>query len=118
MNIYQYVAANNEYGAMSILDKYGYTAENINSAEDVGTCLQQLVKEVGTDTAEDVIRDIVSIHPDKDLILEVSSGISKKKDCSCKKKEAYVPAPADSIKESHLFIFAGALLLAAAIISK
>lgn len=128
MDIFSYIASNDEYGARAICNKYGYDIENVNTPEDMGICLIQLTEQIG----EPAWKDILSLHPDKDVILDnfgcLSQGKSevtftkKPDDCDCKKHKKmkdYLPSASTSqIKDGYVFIFAGALLLAAAIIAK
>lgn len=69
MNIYQYIAHNDPSRAKALCHKYGYQIANVNSKTDLGKCLQQLVAEEG----ETAMEDLVMVHPDKDLILEVAT---------------------------------------------
>lgn len=116
VNIFEYIAQSDPYAAKAICGKYGYELQNVQSNSDLAVCLSQLVAEVG----EPAMRDILSQHPDKDVILEAFSSGSPSADCGCKKskKDAYMPQPSSQVKDSHFMIFAGALLLAAAIIAK
>jgi hypothetical protein len=126
VDIFSYIASNDEYGAKAICNKYGYDTENVNTPEDMGVCLVQLTEAVG----DPAWKDILALHPDKDVILDnfgsgsqvVDAAAPKKSgDCGCKghkKMKDYLPSSGSQIKDGHIFIFAGALLLAAAIIAK
>lgn len=117
MNIFEYITQGDPYAAKAICNKYGYDVQNVQSSSDMAVCLNQLVAEVG----EPAMKDVLEMHPDKDVILEAfSSAATASSGCDCKKgkKNSYFPEPSSQVKESHLFIFAGALLLAAAIIAK
>lgn len=117
MDIFYYIAETDPYAVRGICNKHGFEILNSDTTQDLAMALRQVVAAVG----EPAMQDVILVHPDRDVILE-SAG-QKKGGCGCEsgkvKKEASVPLPGNyQMKESHLFIFAGALLLAAAIISK
>lgn len=119
--MFAYIASNDEYGARAVCNKYGYEASNANTPESLGECLVQLTETVG----DPAWQDILALHPDKEVLSEYNGGTAKlstkPSGCGCKEKKSdpSVNIPGGgSIKESHLFIFAGALLIAAAIIAK
>ncbi len=123
VNIFQYVAENDEYAARSICNKHGFAMQNADTPDAMAVCLEQLVSEVG----EPAMVDIVNVHPDKDLILEVyatSKGGVEEKKCNCNKKKAmqeYVNGGKSEgflSSQGNLFIIAAALLLSVAVISK
>lgn len=68
MNIYTYVANSNPSMAKAICHKYGYKISGVQSKDDLGVCLEQLVAKEG----EVALVDIVNNHPDKDLIIEIT----------------------------------------------
>lgn len=68
MNIYTYVANSNPSMAKAICHKYGYKISGVQSKDDLGVCLEQLVAKEG----EIALVDIVNNHPDKDLIIEIT----------------------------------------------
>lgn len=68
MNIYTYVANSNPSMAKAICHKYGYKISGVQSKDDLGLCLEQLVAKEG----ETALIDIVNNHPDKDLIVEIT----------------------------------------------
>lgn len=129
MDIYTYVATCNPYQAKSILHKWGYSAKNIKSDNDLGVCLRQLVANEG----EDAFIDILESHPDKGVIVE-KYAIEKKDDyknhsgsCGCNyaMERHYMNFNGQNdnkqssvTKETNVFILAAALMLAAAIIVK
>ncbi len=119
MTTLEYIAVNDEHAARAVCSKHGYDLQNVNNYSDLAACLEQLTAEVG----EPAFVDILSLHPDKDLIIEAFSGTEAqgKKKCPCEKKnrrDAYQPVPSSQIKESHIMIFAGFLIIAAAIVAK
>lgn len=83
MNLYQRVATANPSGARSVIHKYGYEIRTKNLSQ----ALRMLVGAEG----EPALRDIVAIHPDKDLILECYADTKKADhkddDCKCKDKQ-------------------------------
>lgn len=97
MNIYQYVAASDPYGVKAIIGKYGYTYDNVETSDDLGDCLEGVFRAEGLP----VLKDIVEMHPDKELIqeyysqnnalAEISHG-----DCGCKKCKEKKNASDDS----------------------
>jgi hypothetical protein len=68
MNIYTYVANSNPSMAKAICHKYGYKISGVQSKDDLGVCLEQLVAKEG----ESALVDIVNNHPDRDLIVEIT----------------------------------------------
>jgi hypothetical protein len=131
MDIYTYVATSNPYQAKSILHKYGYSAKDVQTEEDLGVCLKKLVAYEG----QDALNDVLQSHPDKNIILEKYASDNKETKteykncdggCSCgSKRNEYMnfSGAIDSVSnksknEIGLFIIASALLLATAIISK
>lgn len=70
MSIYEYIAETNPDAAEALCNKYGWTLQNMQSAQDLANCLHNLVAEEG----EPAIVDLAGIHPDKDLIIEVYTG--------------------------------------------
>ena len=129
MDIYTYVATSNPYQAKSILHKYGYSAKDVQTDEDLGYCLKKLVAYEG----ENAFNDVLSSHPDKEVIMEkYSSDVKDNKseykncsgDCSCNRKAEHQYmnfSGVDANKSSNqvsVFILVSALLLATAIIVK
>ncbi len=133
MDIYTYVASSNPYQAKAILHKYGYSTQGVQDEEDLGVCLKKLVAYEG----EDAFNDILSNHPDSNVLIEKFN--SEKKDslqytnysghgcsCGCKNNDKNynnfsgdaTTKTSSSTKEVSVFIMAAALMLAAAIIVK
>jgi len=71
MTIYEYIARSNPYGSAQVIQSYGY---RIVDKKRMGDNLRQLVAQEG----EGALRDIVALHPDKDIILEVYGKDSSK----------------------------------------
>jgi len=81
MNLYQRVALSNPTAAKGVINNFGYDIRTNNLAH----ALRLLVANEG----EEALRQIVEIHPDKDLILECyqETKMGKKEgDCGCKDK--------------------------------
>lgn len=130
MDVYHYLAHHNPYAAKAICNKFGYRTTNINSKSDLGDALKQVVSAEG----EAALREVVTNHPDRELIVEMyipqSSEVYKSADgtmdiakpCGCPKtdnKDHYLAASGfKSSSESNTFLMAAALILAVAIISK
>jgi len=75
MSVYQYVADNNPIDAELIINSFGY---EIVDRSNLGKSLSELVSEVG----EPALKKIMEYHPDRDIILELSTN-DKKNGCSC-----------------------------------
>jgi hypothetical protein len=131
MDIYTYVATSNPYQAKSILHKYGYSAKDVQTENDLGYCLRKLVAYEG----EPAFTDILSSHPDKEVLIEkyVSENKSNTNneykncsgDCGCSKRAenhymnfSGAEASSKSSNQVSVFILVSALLLATAIIVK
>lgn len=129
VNMYTYVAASNPYFAKSLAHKYGY---EFDKDQRLDTVLQQLVSYEG----EPALMEIVENHPDKDLFIEYYNKKNLQPDK--KEKETF---PANDIasymnftgqlvaaqqtaenrrltNETSIWILVGAVLVAAAIITK
>lgn len=125
MTIYDYIAINDPDFVRVICNKYGYSIQNVQTVDQLGVCLQQIVAEEG----EGVFREIVDQHPDKDLILEMyaseaATAAPGEKKCKCdgkgSKVQEYLQAASGSngLQQGNLFLIAAALILAVAIIVK
>lgn len=133
--------------AKAICHKYGYKISGVQSKNDLGVVLEQLVAKEG----EPALRDIVHNHPDRDIIIEfeskdkVESNLNhcgeqhtcprcgrSGESCVCKKQYAnYVnyigedrevqtkqPTNASLVSQTNTFLLASAFLLGVAIISR
>lgn len=147
MNLYTYVANNNPSMAKAICHKYGYKISGVQTKDDLGVVLEQLVSKEG----EPALKDIVLNHPDRDIIIEfenkdkVESGINfqgnpstcprcarSMESCLCKKQYAnyvnYIGEDRDIqpkqtqnaslVSQTNTFLLASAFLLGVAIISR
>jgi len=113
-NLYRYIAASSPRKAAALLRKHGYAPVK---GFTLAQCLESLVREEG----EPALRDIVDIHPDKNIILEVCA--PKETTCNCAERlDKFLNAsgpvsPAHKTQEvTHLFIIGASLVLALAII--
>lgn len=128
ISVYQYIAANDPYGAKAVCNKYSYQMQNVQTTDDVATCLEQLVAQEG----ESAFRDVMALHPDKDIILELGGSqkqtATQKTDGGCKdcggksssKIEAAIQAAQQNtgyMHQGNTFLFAGVLILAVAIVA-
>jgi len=145
MNVYLYIAENNPDAAYEICKKYGYF--NVQSIEELGTCLQDIVSKNGQDS----LQEILEIHPEKEVILELFEKKKAKeepnveelvtkillqdrqmererqrdRDCSCMKSAdatvTQVPistSPQSNIvNQTNTYILVGALIVSIAILS-
>ena len=122
MNLYQRVATANPSGARNVIQKYGYEIRTKNLSQ----ALRMLVGAEG----EPALRDIVAIHPDKDLILECYGDVKKDDhkhdDCKCKEankhEQGYLNAAGqltEAQKETQLtntFLIVSAVMILGALI--
>lgn len=134
IDIYQYIAANDPVGSQAICNKYGYAIQNVQSSDDLASCLMDLVGEVG----DPALTDIASIHPDLDLLVEKfgsaagdAGSFAKPGGCGCGGDCGGDHGPASkkylaeagnqqnmfSVHQGGIFIIAATLILAVAIIS-
>lgn len=136
MNVYLYIAQNSPDAAYEICKKYGYF--NVQSFEELASCLQSIVAEHG----ESSLKEVLDIHPDREVILELNDkkkveeppieeliqkvfdrNRKKEDDCSCKKSaDASVAAPAavqpsPLANQTNTYILVGALIVSIAILS-
>jgi hypothetical protein len=137
MNVYLYIAENNPDAAYEICKKYGYF--NINSMEELADALKSVVAENGQDSLE----EILNIHPEKEVILEIfdkkkvidtkpfeeviqsmfekNKPVEKEKDCGCMKSadatQSTTAAPSSVVNQTNTYILVGALIVSIAILS-
>jgi hypothetical protein len=79
--MYEYIAINNPYGAMSVLKSYGL---KIRDKRNLGSALRKLVAQEG----EPALRKIADLHPDKELIMDVYSNADGGCNCGCQNKSS------------------------------
>jgi hypothetical protein len=65
MTVYQYIAYTNPDAALELCGKYGYY--QIQNEEELANCLKDIVARKG----ENGLKDIMELHPDKDVVLEL-----------------------------------------------
>lgn len=127
--VYDYIAKSNPQDAKALCEAYGYRVTNPRS-------MSQNLKTLVNNEGEDALHSIMSLHPDKDIILEFFSEKSTKKeekhyDCGCRMNnpllEGFLNASGRQQDNSeakalatntNTIIFASALVLAVAIIFK
>jgi hypothetical protein len=147
MNLYTYVANNNPTMAKAICHKYGYKISGVQSKNDLGVVLEQLVSKEG----EPALKDIVLNHPDREIIIEFNEQERKDNNvnymgnptccprcgrtpqsCVCKQSYAnymnYIGEDKDVnvkptrnenlVSQTNTFLLASAFLLGVAIISR
>ena len=65
---YEYIAESDPYASLSVLNKYGLSLQGDNiSNQDIGQAIEQMVASNG----EPALTDIMAIHPDKGIIVEL-----------------------------------------------
>jgi hypothetical protein len=133
--------------AKAICHKYGYKISGVQTKDDLGVVLEQLVSKEG----EPALKDIVLNHPDREIIIEFENRDKGEtnlnhcgekhtcprcgrsvESCLCKKQYAnYVnyigedremqpkqPINASLVSQTNTFLLASAFLLGVAIISR
>jgi hypothetical protein len=76
-NRIDYIVLQKPKEAAEILEKYGYDVPR--SKEDLAYVTRQLVRKKG----EKVITELIAIHPDKELILQVTGHSAESNFCGC-----------------------------------
>jgi hypothetical protein len=134
MTVYSYISQNNPDGAYEICKKYGYF--DVQTLDELSYCLQDIV----STKSEEGLSDVLSIHPEKDVILELyqkkveSEPTSEpikplqttmptpilpdtSSDCSCNMKNAEGTQVSSVVNQTNTYILVGALIVSIAIIS-
>lgn len=128
MTIYDYIANSNPSASSRIINSFGYSVSDPN---DMSSNLRYLVTQEG----EPALKAILDAHPDKDVILEAFSApeVEPKMSCNCKGRncscgrgdfanasgsENGITQASMSAHQTNVFLFAAALILAVAIITK
>ncbi len=75
MNVYEYIAEANPDGALKLCNRYGFF--QINNQDELATCLLSIVAQDGNENAQNALKEVMELHPDKDTIIEL---FDKKKD--------------------------------------
>lgn len=76
MSVYQYVAQSDPRGTQRLIESFGY---NITNQNDLGRSLAELVSNVG----EPALKEVMKLHPDKDILLELNASEISSSDCGC-----------------------------------
>ena len=135
MTVYSYISQNNPDGAYEICKKYGYF--DVQTLDELSYCLQDIV----STKSEEGLSDVLSIHPEKDVILELyqvkveteptsesikplqtsmpTPIIPETSDCSCNNntKNADGTQVSSVVNQTNTYILVGALIVSIAIIS-
>jgi hypothetical protein len=125
ISFYQYVAINSPAESVSILNKYGYQVPASAGPDQIASALEELVSADGATP----LYDILSYHPDKDIILEVygkqDSASAPEKKCNCgghekSAVESYVQAASGNaglhLQQGNIFLIGAVLMLTVAIV--
>ena len=131
-DLYNYIAANKPNEAKKLLAGRGFDASSVDTVEVLGGGLANLVSEQG----ESALRDILSIHPDKEAIIQEFSpeptSVTTKSEGGCKgckgannALDSYIEklkppvggsGSSDSMQHGNLLLIGGIIILAVAII--
>lgn len=126
VDIYQYIAENDQNGCKMIANQYGYSLADVQTADDMADVLEDLVAREG----ETAFYQVLDMHPDKQVILEVygkreMSNAAQPQQaaapCGCKDKAAKHGSMLNqgfTMQQGNLFLIAAALLLSVAIITR
>jgi hypothetical protein len=135
MNLYTYVAANNPYFVKSLAHKYGH---ELKKDPNLSFVLEQLVAMHG----EQALSEIINVHPDKDLFKDFYSpkieeskvnasgdtntcGCNKCCKCKSNNNQEYLNMSGSEmfaknkelVTNTNLLVFAGAIVIAFAILN-
>lgn len=122
MNVYQNIAYSNPDAANEVCKKYGYY--QIYTQDELAYCLQSIVARKG----EPAFKEIMELHPDKDVILELFSkkeepkpimDRERKRDCSCMLNADGAPTGGvqNIASQTNLIILVAAMIVSISIIS-
>lgn len=121
MNVYLYIAQTSPDAANSICKKYGYT--QVQSISELAYCMKRIVAEKG----EDGLKEILELHPEKDVILELFQKKTeiepvvvqeRKRDCSCwMNADGQTNSNQNVAGQTNMIILAAALIVSISIIS-
>lgn len=125
MNVYQYIAYSNPDAANELCNKYGYY--QIQSIEELADCLQSIVARKG----ESAFKDIMELHPDKDVVLELFEKKieakpeppvqimeqKRERDCSCMMNADGGSQNQGIASQTNLMILVAAMIVSISIIS-
>jgi hypothetical protein len=115
MNVYSYIAENNPNDANQICVKNGL--DDADTTETLAFYLQTIVAQNGVDS----LKEILNLHPDKEVILELYQEPTKIDDKNVFEVKA-TPLNADGqssniAQNTNTFILLGAIVVSLAIIS-
>jgi hypothetical protein len=118
MNVYKYIAETDPNSSNELCKKYGYYQNQY--IEDIPICLEQIVGEHG----ETAFKEILSLHPDKDVILEVYQPQPEptmlqqpKQDCSCMMNADGTTNAASLTGNTNTMILLAAIVISISIIA-
>jgi len=125
MNVYQNIANTNPDAANDVCRKYGYY--QIRSIDELAYSLQCIVADEG----ESSFKEIMQLHPDKDVILELFESkceeipiiMEQKKDCSCMmnaegaSSTSNIMAKSGIASQTNMIILVAAMIVSISIIS-
>ena len=126
MNVYQNIANTNPDAANDVCRKYGYY--QIRSIDELAYSLQCIVADEG----ESSFKEIMQLHPDKDVILELFETkceenipimMEQKRDCSCMmnaegaSSTSNIMAKSGIASQTNMIILVAAMIVSISIIS-
>jgi hypothetical protein len=130
MNVYQYIAQSNPNETYAICQKYGYV--EVSDLDEMSEIVANIVSEFG----EDALKEVMSIHPDKEILIELyqpsyplqyfngAKNISEPSSVQFNNnpiREKYFNAEGQSpnklVSQTNMYILVGALIVSLAIMS-
>jgi hypothetical protein len=133
MNVYQYITQSSPNETYAICQKYGYI--EVSDLDEMAEIIANIVSEFG----EDAFKEVMSIHPDKQIILELYQPAKPLQYFNATQnsepkisgvptnllynnnpiREKYFNAEGGSkiVNQTNMFILAGAVIVSLAIIS-
>lgn len=121
MNLYNYIANSNPNAANQVCQKYGYY--QIGNTNELAYVLKDIVATEG----ELGLKEIMEVHPDKDVILEFFEKkiedkpveIKKEKECSCMMNADGQNSQTNQgiANQTNVFILVAAMIVSISIIS-
>lgn len=125
MSVYKYIVENNPDAAFEVCKKYGFF--QIANLNEMAENLEAIVAKGG----EESLKDVMSVHPDREVILEIFEKKSEdlnrphtKGDCGCKnssfknrRRFANATGGQGTPTQTNTYILLGALIVSLAIIS-
>lgn len=115
MDVFEYISEQNPNEVYQICQRHGIY--QINSADELPMYLQAIVAQKG----EPALREIMSLHPDKAVILEIFDTPKTLQapvpSCNCMKGADGSTTPTITSNQTNTYILVGALIVSLAIIS-